>query len=248
MSSCLSINNEATILCVNTCHTSYLSVTNFNKLIGETNKFISEFCDDWRYPAVTIKPTTYKGLNERIQLFNKVIGVVYIYHEYENLALPVIPANIPLIKISLDLFKKGGFIRMFFDKEKEHTLSVIFAQKAIQMIVNSRNLFTYMNTNKELVRFDLTAPVDDEFIIVNGDKHDDKQIFFPNYVLPSWFGLGTSPFTKLNTSSVTEAFMYSKGSYKYIINPVSAKGDYSYTTVGDALGMTAYRLGLLMKI
>ena len=248
MSSCLSINNEATILCVNTCHISYLSVTNFNKLIGETNKFISEFCNDWRYPAVTVKPTPYKGLNERISLFNKVIGVVYIYHEYEKLELPNIPSNIPLIKISLDLFKKGGFIRMFFDKEKEHTLSVIFAQKIIQMIVNSRNLFTYMNTNKELVRFDLTAPVDDEFIILNEDKFDDKQIFFPNYVLPSWFGLGTSPYTKLASSVTNEPFMYSKGSYKYIINTTSGKGDYSYTAVGDNLGISPYRLGLLMKI
>jgi hypothetical protein len=248
MSSCLSINNETTILCVNTCHTSYLQVTNFNKLIGETNKFISQFCDDWRYPAVTIKPTAYKGLNERISNLNKVMGVIYIYHEYENLDLPMIPNNIPFIKISIDAFKKSGFVRMFFDKDKEHTLSVIFAQKIIQMIVNSRNLFTYMNTNKQLVRFDLTAPVDDEYIIVNADKHDDKQIFFPNYVLPSWFGLGTSPYTKLTSSSVNQPFMYSQGSYKYVINPVSAKGDYEYNSVEGKSSMSEYRLGLLIKM
>jgi len=252
MSSCISVNNEATILCISTCHISYLSVSNLNKLIGETNKFISEFCNDWRYPAVTIKPTQYKGLNERIGLLNKVIGVIYIYHEYENLALPQIPENIPLIKIPLDMFKKNGFIKLFNDKNKEHTLSVMFAQKIIQLIVNSRNLFTYMNINKELVRFDLTAPVDNEFIIINKDSYEDKHIYFPNYVLPAWFGIGTAPYTKLSNSFVQEAFSYSTGSYKYIINTTSGKGDYSYVMQkdGDAakVGMSPYRFGLLLKL
>lgn len=214
-----------------------MSIQAFNRLIGESNTYISEFCDTWKYPAITIKGIHAKSLTSSLANLNKVIGIIAIVKDKESaLASDAVNAyKTPIINIPALLFKKGGFIKVFYNGG-DHTISSIFVQKAISLIVNPRQLFTYINDKAEVVRFDITGPVDDEIIILNEDKTDDKKFTLPSYVLPSWFGINQSPFTNMEKTTIRAPYQYTKGSYKYVIDTLTGKGKYIYNgTLAEAV-------------
>ena len=233
MSSAFQPKNESVILCVNHLEHGSMSIQSFNRLIGESNNYISEFCDTWKYPAITLKGILPKSLTPSLENLKKVIGIIAIVkdkqaaEEAEKVSKDTY--KVPVIYIPALSFKKSGFIKLFYNGG-DHSLSSIFIQKAISLIVNPRQLFTYINDKGEVVRFDLTGPVDDELIIANSDKPDDKKFTFPSYVLPSWFGINQSPFTNMQTTTINGSYQYTKGSYKYVINPSTGEGKYIYAS------------------
>jgi len=253
MSSAFQPKNESVILCVNYLEHGHMSIQSFNRLIGESNTYISQFCDTWKYPAITLKGILPKSLTPSLANLNKVIGIIAIVKDKESFVASdaVNSYKIPIINIPALLFKKGGFIKVFYNGG-DHTISSIFIQKAISLIVNPRQLFTYVNNKGEVIRFDVTGPVDDELIISNEEKTDDKKFTFPSYTLPSWFGINQSPFTNMEKTTISAPYQYTKGSYKYLINTTTGEGKYIYNgTLAEAIsgekGMSELREKLISE-
>jgi hypothetical protein len=228
MSSSINLNNESIILCVYYGDQRILSTGEFNRLIGESNKYISEFCNTWKYPAITLKGIQQSALQSSLNNLNKIIGIITISKD-SNIDVP--QNKLPRVLLSLEQFNKDGFVKIFYNNG-DHCLSSVFLQKAIHLIVNPRNLFNYINPLGEVVRFDLTGPVDNELIIIN-EEIPSKRMTLPSYVLPSWFGLNQSPFTNNEKTSINESYMYSSGSYRYVIDPTTNIGEYRYNNISE---------------